>query len=123
MFLLGKINQALKSALKNRDTEKTAVLRFILAQVQNKSIEKRGTGDPPELSDEEVGQVLQKEFKKRKEAIELFKKGGRNDLADKETSELKFFEEYLPAELSQDEIMKGVEKVMAGRRREFLGFL
>ena len=118
MFLLGKINQDLKSALKNRDTEKTAVLRFILAQVQNKSIEKRGTGDSPELSDEEVAQVLQKEFKKRKEAIELFKKGGRNDLADKETSELKFFEEYLPAELSQDEIMKVVEKVMAGRWKD-----
>ncbi|MDO8574434.1 MAG: GatB/YqeY domain-containing protein [bacterium] len=119
MFLLGKINQDLKSALKNRDIEKTAVLRFILAQVQNKSIEKRGTGDSPELSDEEVTQVLQKEFKKRKEAIELFKKGGRNDLADKETSELKFFEGYLPVELSRDEIMKVVEKVMAGGGKDF----
>jgi len=118
MSLLATINQDIKSALKNRETEKIAVLRFILAQIQNKEIEKR-SGGSSELSDEEVIQVLQKEVKKRKEAIELFRESGRNDLVEKESGELKYFEGYMPAELDRGEIVKIVEKVIFGGVTDF----
>jgi len=119
MSLIATINQDIKSALKNRETEKTAVLRFILAQIKNKEIEKRSSGGSSELGDEEVIQVLQKEVKKRKEAIELFEKSGRTDLVEKESGELKYFEGYMPAELDREEVVKIVEKVVSGGVTDF----
>ena len=119
MSLLLTISQDLKEAMKSKDSEKTDVLRFLLAQVQNRSIEKRGNGEKEDLTDEEVVKVFQKEVKKRREAIELFRKSSRDDLVQKELRELKCFEGYLPQELSREEISKAVEKVIASGEKDF----
>jgi len=119
MSLFTIINQELREAMKGKNVPKTAVLRFILAGLHNKSIEKRGAGEDEDLNDEEVIQALQKEVKKRKEAIELFEKSGRGDLVEKELHELKFFEKYLPAELSREEVLKVVDKVIMSGANDF----
>src|SRR3989338_4013206 len=97
-----KLGDELKESLLRRDAEKTGVLRFVLSLLQNREIEKRGTGQAPVLGDEEVIEIMQREVKKRREAIELFRKGGRPELAEKE---LIFINEYLPARMRREEIV------------------
>lgn len=110
-MILARLNEDLKNALKSEDSQKAAVLRFLLAQIKNKEIEKRA-GLNKELSDEEIIEVLQKEVKKRKEAIELFKKGGREDLVLKEEAELRIISEYLPPPMSKEEVEAAVQNII-----------
>jgi uncharacterized protein YqeY len=65
------------------------------------------------LTDEEIIEVLRKEVKKRREAAEIYKKGGRNDLSEKETKETEIIKKYLPEEAGVEEIEKAVEKAIA----------
>ncbi|MBI4085502.1 MAG: GatB/YqeY domain-containing protein [Candidatus Liptonbacteria bacterium] len=106
-----KLSSDLKNSLLNKDFEKAGVIRFLLSLLHNREIEKKGTGQAPILTDEEAIEILQKEVKKRKEAIELFKKGGRPELAEKETKELVFITEYLPPQMSKEEISTLVEEL------------
>ena len=99
-----KLNAELKDSLLSKNVEKTGVLRFMLSLLQNREIEKRGTGQAPVLTEEEIIEIFQREVKKRKEAISLFEKGGRPELAEKETKELIFINAYLPPEMSREEI-------------------
>lgn len=106
-----KLNDELKDSLIKRDAEKTGVLRFVLSLLQNREIEKRGTGQAPVLTDEEIVEIMQREVKKRKEAIELFKKGGRPELAEKEEKELVYINEYLPPQMRREEILSLVSEL------------
>jgi uncharacterized protein YqeY len=81
------------SALKNKETFRLGVIRYLLAQIKNREIELRP--QHLEMNDEEVIRVLKKQNKKRTQAIEEFQKAGRQDLVDKETSELEIIKEYL----------------------------
>lgn len=114
MPILEQFGQDLKEAMKGGNHEKSGVLRFLLAQIHNREIEKKGKGNVSALTDEEVLDVLKREVKKRKESIELFEKGGRKDLSDKEISELAHITPYLPASATREEI----EKVVAELRAE-----
>ncbi|OGZ53581.1 MAG: hypothetical protein A3B25_00565 [Candidatus Ryanbacteria bacterium RIFCSPLOWO2_01_FULL_48_26] len=113
MSLKENLQSDLKVSLKAGDKIKTGVLRFVLSEVQNKEKEKQGQGKPPELVDEEVSQVIQKEFKKRREAIRLFKTGGREDLVASEEAELAIIEAYIPKQLDQDEIRAVIDKLVS----------
>lgn len=113
MFLLEKLQNDLNTALKGGRKFEVGVLRLLLSAAHNRIIEKHGQGKGDELTDEEVREVLKKEAKKRKEAIQLFVQGKRSDLADKETKELKLIEQYLPAELSEAEVRAQVEQFLA----------
>ncbi|MDO8429953.1 MAG: GatB/YqeY domain-containing protein [bacterium] len=106
-----KILQDIKEAMKSGNAEKLGVLRMLNAAVKNRAIEK---GKDAVLSDEEVIEVLRREAKKRKESIEAFEKGGRSDLAENERKELVFVESYLPKQMSKEEVVTVVEKVLAG---------
>ncbi len=118
-----KIVDDLKVALKSGDSFKTNTLRFLLSSLHNKEIEKKGRGLEPTLSDDEVIEVLSREAKKRKEAIEAYKKGNRTDLAQKETKELEIIEKYLPEQLAEEEIEKivkaTIEKTGAKEVKDF----
>jgi len=99
MSLLDKIDLDLNKALKSRDMFTVTVLRGLKSDIQYKTIEKRD-----DLTEEEVTAVLSYAAKKRNDSIEMFTKGGRNDLAEKETSELKIIKNYLPDQLSEDKL-------------------
>jgi len=105
-MLRQKITDDLKSAMKAGKEFEVGVLRFLLSALHNKEIEKKSRGLEPNLSDEEMIEILSREAKKRKEAIEIYTKGGRNDLVEKETKELEIIKQYLPEQLSEEEIEK-----------------
>lgn len=109
MALFEKISDDLKTAMKAGDRARVEVLRFVSAGLYNaqkeKNVKQRGVA----LTDEEVVAVLQKEAKRRKEALELFRKGGREDIVKKEEADLAVIFEYLPKELSAPELEKIVD--------------
>ncbi len=117
------ISDDLKNALKSGDSFKTGTLRLLLSALHNKEIEKRSKSGESELSGEETIEVLMKESKKRKEAAEIYLKGGRQDLADKEIKEAEIIKIYLPEQLSEAEIekitLKAIEKTGAKTVKDF----
>lgn len=118
MTLNEQIFAELKTAMKSGDAKLTGLLRFLIAQIQNKTKEKFGA-EAGTLSDVEVTDVLKREAKKRKESINLFEQGGRRDLVEKEKEELLLMAKYLPAELGADEIRKVVKEVVASGASDF----
>ncbi len=108
MRLRDKISEDLISAMKSKEAERLSVLRMMKAAVRNKEIDSR-----QELEDAQVLQVLLSLIKQRKDSIEQFAKGGRQDLVDKESAEIKVIEEYLPAGVPDDEIEATVTAIIA----------
>ena len=105
MKIVDKIEQSLKESIKSKDQERTLTLRSIISLIKQKEIEKR-TQDKKDVTDEDITLILNKMVKQRREAIELYKKGERKDLVEKEVKELTIIQEYLPKQLSEEEIMK-----------------
>lgn len=98
-MLKEEIQKHLKEAMKSKDEVKVRTLRMVIAALKNFEVEKMG-----EATDEEVIQIIQKEAKRRREAIEEYKNAGREDLAQSEEEELKILMEYLPKQMTEDEI-------------------
>lgn len=119
MTLSEKIKEDLKTALKSGNGNLAGTLRLLISELYNKAKEKQGKGGEAILSDEEFISVLQKEAKKRKDSIALFKKGGRADLSEKEEAELKVVEAYLPSRASAEEIDSTVEALIAAGVKDF----
>ncbi len=103
MSLYENILSDLKTAMKQGDKDRLRVLRSLKAKLLEKEISERKGGEGS-LSDEQATEVLMKAAKQRKESIEQFEQGGRDDLAEKEKQELEIIEDYLPEMLSEDEI-------------------
>ena len=110
--LKDKIKEDLKNSMKAGDAKRTGVLRMLISVLNNRSIEKKGKGQSEELSDEETLQVLMTEAKKRKESIDIFTKGGRADLAEKEKGELEVVQQYLPKQMDREEVEKIVTEIV-----------
>jgi len=107
MGLKERLLQDMKEALKAKDKVKLSTIRMINSLIKNAEIDKRG-----ELTDEEIIQLLMKYAKQRREAIEMYEKGGRQDLVEKEKAELEIVESYLPKQLSEDEIRELVREAI-----------
>lgn len=109
-MLKQKLQDELRQSMLAREELKTSVLRLLLSAINYYEIQKGGAGY--EASDEDVLAVIQKEVKQRKESIEQFQKGGRQDLVDKETKELEILQNYLPEQMSEDEIRAIVQQTI-----------
>ena len=94
--------------MKARDDTRRDTVRFALAAIQNESVAKRG-----ELDDAAIEAVLRKQTKMRRESIEAFTKGGRTELAAKETKELEILESYLPKQLDEAAVRAAAQRVIA----------
>jgi hypothetical protein len=132
-MLQEKINQDIKQAMQSKEELLLLVLRGISAAIHNKEIEKRTKlsktpafaeasadkeklkklEEQSKLTEEEVIEVISSEAKKRKDSIEEFTKGNRQDLVDKEAKELEIIKKYLPEQMSEDAIKEIVEKAIA----------
>lgn len=99
MQLREKIDNDIKIALKSGAKDKLSALRLLSAALKNKQIDKRRP-----LTEEEVVETVRSLIKQRKDSIEQFAKGGRQDLVDKETAEITVLEVYLPRQLSREEL-------------------
>ena len=107
MRLRDKISQDLMAAMKSKEAERLSVLRMMKAAIRNNEIDSR-----QELEDPQAIQVLLSLIKQRKDSVEQFTKGGRLDLANKESAEIKVVEEYLPSAVGDEEIGKVVDAVI-----------
>ena len=101
-----QILEDLKTAMKNQDKERLAVIRMVKGSIQMSELNKKH-----ELSDEEVIEVISKEIKSRKDSINEFKKGGREDLIQKTQNEINILSEYLPKQLTEEEITEIIDAV------------
>jgi len=107
--LLARLQGDLNSARKSQDKPGTLLLGTVLSEVKNKKIELRR--DP---TDADVIDVLRKSIKRRRESVEMYTKGKRTDIADKESAEAAALEKYLPAQVSEDELRAAVKAAIAG---------
>ena len=107
MRLRDKISEDLMAAMKSKAAERLSVLRMMKAAIRNKEIDGR-----QELDDPQAMQVLVSLIKQRKDSVEQFTKGGRMDLANKESAEIKVIEEYLPAAVNDDEIGNAIDSAI-----------
>ena len=108
MSLKDKISDDLKQALRESDDVRKRTLRLLLAAVHNAEIEKGGP-----LDDSGVLAVIAKQAKQRRESAEEFRKGGRQDLVEREEAEEAVLQAYLPAAMSREEIAAAARKVIA----------
>lgn len=107
MSLNDKILEDIKTAMKAKDADRLSVLRMVKANLMNKKIEKGS-----ELTDEEIQKALNTLVKQRRDSAEQYEKGGRAELAAKETAEIAFIEEYLPQAASKEEIEAAVAEAI-----------
>ena len=108
MSLIDQIQKDITTAMKAREEQRLSTLRMVKSALQNRQIEKMAP-----LDDQESQQVLSTLIKQRKDSIEQFTKGGRQEMADKEAAEITVIEGYLPKAASSDEITAGVKAVIA----------
>ncbi len=111
MALKEKISEDMKQAMKSGDRLRLETLRTLRAALMEKEIEKRGSGGPV-TPEEEIG-VLTGAAKRRKESIEQFSRGGRQDLVDQETKELGIIQEYLPKQMTVEELTALIGRIIA----------
>lgn len=108
MLLRERIVTDMTAAMKAKDAARLSTLRMVKANVMNREIEKGG-----ELTDEEMVKALQSLVKQRRDSIEQYEKGGRQELADKELAEILVIEAYLPQSASREEIETAVAEAIA----------
>jgi len=108
MSLIDQIQNDITAAMKAREEQRLSTLRMVKTALKNREIDKMAP-----LNDKEAQQVLSTLIKQRKESVEQFTKGGRQEMADKEAAEIKLIEAYMPKAAGEDEIVAGVKAVVA----------
>jgi uncharacterized protein len=108
MTLIDQIQKDIVTAMKARDEHRLSTLRMVKTALKNKEVDKMAP-----LDDKESQQVLSTLIKQRKDSIEQFTKGGRQEMADKEAAEIKLIETYLPKAAGEEEIAAGVKAAIA----------
>jgi uncharacterized protein YqeY len=113
-MLKNQIQAAVTQAMRDRDQLKLDSLRYLLSQIKNVEIDAH-----KELDDQEVIAVIQKEVKRRKDAIAQYEAAGRQDIVEKELAQLKLIEVYAPQLMNEDEITAVVDAIIASGKGEF----
>ena len=101
------LEEAVKNSMRDRNKEKTSTLRMAISEIKKEEIDKR-----IELSDEEIIKILQRMIKQRKESISQFEQAGREELAEKENSEILILQDFLPEQMSEEEIKVYVDEAI-----------
>ncbi|MBN1263160.1 MAG: GatB/YqeY domain-containing protein [Candidatus Pacebacteria bacterium] len=109
MSLRQRIKQDLIRALKQKEPGRVSILRFVLAEIKNLEIDQ----NRQELDDQDLIKVLNSQVKKLSESLELFTKGRRQDLIFQTQAEIKILKEYLPEQISDEELEKRVSEILA----------
>ena len=135
-MLRTRLSDALKTAMKGKDAPTVSTLRLIMAALKDRDIAARGKGNKDGIPEEEILGLLQSMVKQRRDSIALYEKGGRMELAQQEAEEIAIIEEYLPQQMSDDDIaaaidaviedagaatLKDMGKVMAGLKEKHAG--
>ncbi len=111
-MLRDDINAAVKDAMRAKDERKLMTLRMVNSTLKNADIEARGNGKPP-LAEGDVLAILQKMIKQRHESVEMYEKGGREELAAQERAEIEVISAYLPKQMSDDDVKAAIATIIA----------
>ncbi len=110
--LRDKIDQALKEAMLAKEKRRMGTLRLVNAAIKDRRIQNRSAGKGDTVDDAEVMEILAKMIKQRRDSIKMYEDGGRCELAEQEREEIAVVEEFLPAQLGEDDMRVAVEKVI-----------
>ncbi len=108
MSLKDQITEDMKAAMRAKDSERLGTIRLLLAAMKQKEVDERIT-----LDDANVVSIIDKLIKQRKDSVAAYLQAARQDLADKESAEIKVLEAYLPQRLSADEVLAAVKAIVA----------
>ena len=103
-----RLQANLKTAMKEKDTFKRDVIRFVMSAIKQIEVDER-----KELTDADIEAILVKQIKQRNDAIEQFRKGGRDDLVEKNEKELEVLQSYLPEPMSEEEVREVLKEIVA----------
>jgi uncharacterized protein len=112
-MLRERFNEALKDAMRAKGKLALSTVRLILARLKERDIEARPKGNQDGIAEPEIQQMMQGMIKQRRESIELYEKGGRIDLADKERGEIAIIERFLPQQMSAAEQEAAIKETIA----------
>lgn len=112
-MLRERLDRSLKASLRQKNQRAVSTVRLILAAIRDRDIAERGKGNPDGIDDREILRVLQTMIRQRQEAIALYEQGGRPELARQEADEISIVQDFLPAQLSDDEIDRAIRAVMS----------
>jgi hypothetical protein len=112
-MLRERFTEAMKEAMRGRDALRLSTVRLIMARLKDRDIEARPKGNADGIGDGEIQQMLQGMIKQRNESAELYDKGGRPELAQKERGEIAIIESFLPKQLSDGELDAAVAATIA----------
>jgi uncharacterized protein len=122
MGLKERLTEDMKTAMKEKATERLDTIRLLRAAFQRFEVDRTDKKNPnygKEITELDYVGVLQKEIKQRRDSIEAFEKGGRNDLAEKERAELNVLEVYMPQQMSRDEIVAAIQPLVEREGKDF----
>jgi uncharacterized protein len=111
-MLREKLNESLKQATKAKDSCAVATIRLILAALKDRDIAARTKGDGDVISDDEILSLLQTMIKQRRESSDLYTKGNRAELAERELKEIEIIQSFMPEQMSEDDIAATVASVI-----------
>lgn len=111
-MLRDRIAEELKTSLKNKDKDRISTIRLIISALKLKDIEARGTENSTGTPESSILSMLQVMIKQRRESIDMYKKGGRDELAKKEQKEIDIIQEFLPKPLSDAEITAALDEAI-----------
>ena len=113
MTMRARLTEALKTAMKEKAAARLSTLRLINAAIKDRDIALRGISEKTEASDEDILGILGKMVKQRQESARAYEEGGRLELAEKELAEVTVIEEFLPRQLSGDEVENAIVAAIA----------
>lgn len=113
MTLRDRLQNALKEAMKAKEADRLSTLRLINAAIKDREIASRGDGETTEVTDADILAILGKMVKQRQESARAYEEGGRLELAEKELAEITVIEEFLPRQLSSDEVDAAIAAAIA----------
>lgn len=114
MDMRDRVNAALKDAMKSKEVDRLSTLRLINAAIKDRDIAQRGTADEASgVTDDDVLAIMGRMVKQRLESARAYEEGGRLELAEKELAEIKVIEDFLPKQLSDEEVAKAVDAAIA----------
>lgn len=109
-----KLQEDQTTAIKSKDLQTLNAIRYIIAQIKNKEIDKGG-----ELKEEEALQVIRKQAKELQDSIEMFQNAGRTDLVNENNMQLEIVKRYLPAEISDDQLTTEIQALIAAHKDDY----
>lgn len=106
------LTNAMKEAMKAKDSRRLSTIRMVQSEIKSRDIANRGVGKD-EASDEDILQILQKLIKQREESAKMYEDGGRAELAQQEREEIEVIRSFMPAQMSDEEVLAAAKAVIA----------